>query len=178
MIISCENCNKKFDIKSELIPNEGRLLQCSSCNHKWFFQEVTIQTPTNEFKNDEVKSSKNTPVIKKILSSVQETVIPSDTKVIIDQAEKSLSDEKLSIPINSENIIDQAERSFPNNKINNRKIGILTKIIIFIISFVALVILIDTFKYPISEIFPNIEFILYNLYESIKDIKLFFNDLI
>ena len=65
----------------------------------WFFQEVTIQTPTNEFKNDEVKSSKNTPVIKKILSSVQETVIPSDTKVIIDQAEKSLSDEKLSIPI-------------------------------------------------------------------------------
>ena len=43
---------------------------------------------------------------------------------------------------------------------------------------IAFIILIDTFKYPISKIVPNIEFILYNLYESIKDIRLFFNDLI
>ena len=51
-------------------------------------------------------------------------------------------------------------------------------IIVFIISFTALIILIDTFKLPISVIFPNIEFLLYNLYESIMDIKLFINDLI
>ena len=45
-------------------------------------------------------------------------------------------------------------------------------------TFAALVVLVDTFKNPISKIVPNIEFILYNLYESIKDIKLFLNDLI
>ena len=50
--------------------------------------------------------------------------------------------------------------------------------IVFLISFVALIILVDTFKYPISKIVPNIEFILYNLYESIKDIRLFLKDLI
>mgnify|MGYP003690141213 CR=1 FL=1 len=37
MIITCINCNKKFNIDSNLIPDMGRLLQCASCDHKWFF---------------------------------------------------------------------------------------------------------------------------------------------
>jgi len=41
-----------------------------------------------------------------------------------------------------------------------------------------LIIFVDTFKSPISEIIPNIEFILYNLYETIKDIISFLKDLI
>ena len=59
-----------------------------------------------------------------------------------------------------------------------KKIGILNIIVVFIISFMALIILTDTFEQPISKLIPNIEFILFNLYESIKDIMLFFNDLI
>ena len=39
MIIECNNCNKEFQVSSKLIPNEGRLLQCSSCNHKWHFKK-------------------------------------------------------------------------------------------------------------------------------------------
>ena len=38
MIIDCPVCNKKFDIDQDLIPTDGRLLQCGSCNHKWFFK--------------------------------------------------------------------------------------------------------------------------------------------
>ena len=52
MIIPCQNCNKKFDIDRNLIPKKGRLLQCNSCNHKWFFKEeieIRIDIPsTNE----------------------------------------------------------------------------------------------------------------------------------
>ena len=40
MIISCIKCNKKFDIDDGLIPEKGRLLECSSCNHRWFFKDV------------------------------------------------------------------------------------------------------------------------------------------
>ena len=36
MIIECINCNKKFDVNSELIPESGRTIQCGSCNHIWF----------------------------------------------------------------------------------------------------------------------------------------------
>jgi predicted Zn finger-like uncharacterized protein len=38
MIISCENCNKNFEVDSALIPENGRLLQCSACDHKWFYK--------------------------------------------------------------------------------------------------------------------------------------------
>ena len=54
---------------------------------------------------------------------------------------------------------------------------ILNIFIVAIISFVAFIIIVDTFKYPIGKIVPNIELILYNLYESIKDISLFIRDL-
>jgi hypothetical protein len=50
--------------------------------------------------------------------------------------------------------------------------------IVFAISFIALIIILDTFQVPIGKIVPNIEFILYNLYETIKDIGLFLKDLI
>ena len=45
MIVSCPNCNKKFKISEKLIPDNGRLLQCSNCNHKWHF---TITIKNNE----------------------------------------------------------------------------------------------------------------------------------
>ena len=47
-----------------------------------------------------------------------------------------------------------------------------------IISFAALILVLDTFKVQISVIIPNIQIILDNLYQSINDIKLFTLDLI
>ncbi len=38
MIINCPNCDKKFEIDKKLILPDGRLLQCGSCNNKWFFK--------------------------------------------------------------------------------------------------------------------------------------------
>ena len=37
MIITCPNCNKQFKIDNSLLPDEGRDLQCGSCNHVWFY---------------------------------------------------------------------------------------------------------------------------------------------
>ena len=53
----------------------------------------------------------------------------------------------------------------------------LNYLIVLIISFIALIIFLDTFKNNLNEIFPNLELFLYNLFETIKDLKLFFNDL-
>ena len=62
-------------------------------------------------------------------------------------------------------------------KKNTKKTNILSLILVFIISMIALIVIVDTFKSPISIIIPNIEYILYNLFESIKDIILFIKDL-
>ncbi len=58
------------------------------------------------------------------------------------------------------------------------KINYINLFLVIIISFVSLVILLDTFKSQISNFFPGINMILDNLYETIKDITLFFKDLI
>ena len=64
------------------------------------------------------------------------------------------------------------------NRKNNFSFSIfLSYIIVFMISFFALIILIDTFKNPLYTIFPKLELILFNLFEILKDIRLFIKDL-
>ena len=74
------------------------------------------------------------------------------------------------------NIDESTQENTKPKKQKNFKI--LNIFIVTIISFIAFIIIVDTFKYPIGKIVPNVEFILYNLYESIKDITLFIRDLI
>ena len=49
--------------------------------------------------------------------------------------------------------------------------------LVVLISIIATVILIDTFKAPLSYVIPNINFYLNNLYQSLLDIKLFTTNL-
>jgi len=153
MIISCQKCNKKFDIDQILIPEKGRLLQCSSCDHKWFFKNKiiikTLETPTNEsmevFENKESKENNS-----------------------IDLNDNINLQNKIALP---------AVELVKKIKIKKES-NLLNLIIVFLISFIAFILLLDTFKNLLINIFPNLEFWLYNLYESIKDIRLFFKDLI
>ena len=57
------------------------------------------------------------------------------------------------------------------------EIIMLSVLIVFIISFVALIILLDTLKTPLINVFPGLEIILFNLFETLQDIKLFIIDL-
>ena len=59
---------------------------------------------------------------------------------------------------------------------NNPKI--IKNSLVFIISAIALIILLDTFKFQLNNYLPGLDLILNNLYESLKDLLLFFKDLI
>ena len=168
MIITCNNCNKKFDIDSSLIPDKGRLLQCASCDHKWFFKKEVLEkkiTPINEDTSDKVN------IFDQNNSSINDEENVSDT--LNDEVKANLEEEtKEKIEININEVPQE------NTKLKKQKnFKILNIFVVIIISFVAFIIIVDTFKYPIGKIVPNIEFILYNLYESIKDISLFIRDL-
>ena len=151
MIISCNNCNKKFDIDSDLIPEKGRLLLCSICNHEWFFKkDVTLDLiePISDenfkvFENEGVKKNKSLDIEEEVKIPVKEVI------------------EKI---------------AYKSSK--NQKLNVLNLTIVFIISFVAIIILIDTFKTPLGNIFPETEILLYNFYETITDITLFVRNLI
>ena len=181
MIISCNNCNKKFDIDSNLIPDMGRLLQCASCDHKWFFKKEILKNKVSPIDEDISIDSVN--IFDQNNPSNNDEINPSDLtreEVEVDIEEKL--DEKIEVNNEEEpkNKIDTNinESMTSNTKPKKQKnFKILNIFIVAIISSVAFIIIVDTFKYPIGKIVPNIEFILYNLYESIKDISLFIRDL-
>ena len=168
MIITCNNCNKKFDIDSTLIPDKGRLLQCASCDHKWFFKKEVLEKKISPINED---TSDNVNIFDQNNSSINGEESVSDT--LNDEVEVNLEEEtKEKIEINIDEV--PQENTKPKKQKNFK---ILNIFVVIIISFVAFIIIVDTFKYPIGKIVPNIEFILYNLYESIKDISLFIRDL-
>ena len=152
MIISCDQCLKKFEIDSNLIPNKGRLLQCSSCNHKWFYKK--------EMEQKTIPTSKPQEINEKVDKA--ETIVK--TKNVINDSNNINSSKKI-------------KRKHLYNHTENKKINSLNFILVAIISIAAIIILLDTFKNPFSLIFPEIEFILESLYETLKDITLFIQDL-
>ena len=165
MIISCISCNKKFDINSDLIPEKGRLVQCGGCNHKWFFNKKIL---LNESKQENIGNTINSEV---------PVIYSKNEKSVNEIKNNSLKVKKKEIPKDTEIIINQAEDAKSRKK-NPKKNNLLRNILVFIISFIAFIIIVDTFEYPLSIMFPSIELMLYNLYESIKEIMLFFDDLI
>ena len=147
MIIECPNCNKKFEIDQNLVPTEGRLLQCGSCSHKWFFKLDIV-----EEKNEEIIKTKVKPNLE------------------ISKEDKNLS-------LNTESDIKTEEIIIPKKK-DKVKVNYLNILLVIIITFVAFIVVLDTFKNQLTWIFPNISFFLDSLYQSLEDIKLFVLDLI
>ena len=173
MIISCNNCNKKFDIDSSVIPEKGRLLQCSSCNYKWFFRKKVTKEHITSTKID--NPAEKIKSFKKKLDP-EEIQAPKTIELLETQIKDDFSIKKKLVDSNED---ENRDVDFNVNPTKEKKsYNILSLIIVFIISFVALITVMDTFKSPIGKIVPNIEFLLYNLYETINDIRLFITNLI
>ena len=144
MIITCPCCKKKFNVDSNLIPNNGRLLKCGTCNETWFFNKEDITT----YKTKENYSFDYSPK----------------------QKEKSKDNSNVPTNKGAELIKYRTKSSFTISKFFNY-------LIVIIISFIGIIIILDTFKNPLNDIFPNLELILYNLFETLKDLVLFVKDL-
>tara|TARA_B100001105_G_scaffold23440_1_gene16545 strand:- start:86 stop:541 length:456 start_codon:yes stop_codon:yes gene_type:complete len=151
MIITCEQCLKKFEIESSLIPKKGRLLQCSSCTHKWFYKRDISEETKVVLERQDIKTKKIEPIIKE----------NNNIKIF-----------------NDSETFKKNKRKHSYRHLENKKLSFLNVILVFIISIIALIVLLDTFKSPISLMIPNIEFILESLYETLKDILLFIQDLL
>ena len=150
MIIECVNCGKRFQVNSDQIPSNGRTIQCGSCNHVWFFN-----------KNDEIKininkEEKNKDNEKK--ASLKKNVDNKDLNQINNYKNKK------------EIVKYQKKTQFSFSKL-------LAYIFVFIISFIGLIIVLDTFKRPLENIFPDLELFLFSLFETLKDMFLFIKDL-
>jgi predicted Zn finger-like uncharacterized protein len=159
MIITCPNCEKKFQINTTLIPEKGRDVQCGSCNNVWFYKL-------------ENKSNVSLELNENISVNKEKTQIETEDQNI--EISKNTQKEK-----NEPEIKKKISKEIPkiNKKPTNKGSKFCSYLIVFIISFVALVVLVDTLKTPLISVFPGLEIILFNLFETLQDLKLFIIDL-
>ena len=165
MIINCECGEKKFNVDSNLIPKEGRLLKCGSCNKIWHY------TPIIETKYDEELDAK-------INESVIKNEVKSDEAIndenFTDISEEVLSEENIDHDENEENNIkEENENEEKQGKIKM----VLVYFVVLIISLIGLIFLLDTFKSYLVSVFPTILPFFDSFYETLLDFKLFIKDL-
>ena len=151
MIIICPCGKKKFDVNENLIPDKGRLLKCGSCDQTWFFNKNSI----NQSKYEEVNFKEN---------------ISEKEDIVVDKIKRNIS-ETIKNKRNYELTKYKGKSKFSFFKF-------ISYFIVFLVSIIAVIIIIDTFKTPLYSIFPSLEILLFNLFETLKDIELFIKDLI
>ena len=164
MIIDCPSCKKKFKIDDSLIPAKGRNLQCGSCNYSWFYKIEAIASKQIILTDDVTDNNHN-------------TLDENNDKEIKSQEPKINQELKEKVEKNLDKIDEVANIDSSQKSKNITFSKLLSYLIVSIISFIALVVLLDTLKTPLIDIFPGLEKLLFNLFETLKDIKLFIIDL-
>ena len=156
MIIICACGEKKFIVDDSLIPKKGRKIQCGACDHVWFYKK-----PKNDIEVD---------------NKIKEEKISIDEEI---QSEKKVeTNENLTVEI--DNIINTKDTALVKyQKVNHFSFNkLLSYTLVGMISLIGLVIVLDTFKFQLYNLTPNLEFLLFSLFETLKDIELFIKDLI
>ena len=165
MIIECPWCEKKFEINESLIPKEGRNLQCGSCNKKWFYvpeiKDIQKDVSVEKYNNDIIDTNE------KKEKKIEKKIIKKDKNILNPKKYTEINEEVETKPISKN------DKTININKTNYVKL-----LLVVLISFGALILVLDTFKDALTPLFPNIKFLLNNLYETLKDLFLFFNDLL
>ena len=153
MIIVCPSCGKSFNVRDDQIPDKGRLLQCSKCKHEWFYTKNTVPVDDNidELSNDE---------------------LTQESFGILDEEE----DRRDEVIVEDKTV--ELEKPKTSKKQEGKQLNFFKLLLVFIISFIAFILIVDTFLIQISEYVPFAEKYLDNLYQSIIDISLFFQNLI
>ena len=170
MIIECPNCNKKFNLDDKLIPENGRTLKCSSCDHIWHYK-IPITKIIDDIK---IPQNKNTNL----------DTNSSDVEKIDVEHDEEINNENLT-DINqgvvTEEDAEDEEDDIKDEKGNEEKQGklkmVLVYFIVVIISLLGLIFLLDTFKSYLSNVFPGITPLFNSFYETLLDFKLFIKDL-
>ena len=171
MIIECPNCNKKFNLDEKLIPQNGRTLKCSSCSHIWH-HKVSLNIDNNNNKILEDIKNKSDTKLSQTDERDNEVNKKNKVKDALDVSKESISEKK----------IDNSKVEIKNKKVNNEKPNqikmVLIYLIVLVISLLGLILLLDTFKYNLTNIFPNVIPLFDSFNETMLDLKLFFKDLI
>jgi len=199
MIIQCESCSRKFVVKDNDIPTEGRMVQCGYCSVTWHQIPVSVPTKISESLSvDKIKASDGKTY--KFLGSQWAELLPSgktglfarrkisrELDEITGRKEKKITrkrKKKLEEVDPSSESLD-SEKQLSDTYKPKQGLGFFGYIFLLIIIGFSVVGVLRTFENDLLNTFPETEYIyelldeqLEFLAESVKNMIVIINDLI
>ena len=202
MIIQCESCSRKFQVKDEDIPKEGRMVQCSNCSQKWFQVPTKIQssiTPDTDEKVSKMEFEASDGRVYRFMGSQWAEVLRSgktgllakrtigaelNRRAGIAKPKKSRKRVKKNEEIEIESIskiIDPSSEQLDSDNQQKEGLGFFGYIILLTIITLSIIGILKTFQNELIMYFPEVEFIFdkgENIFESMGYIITIIKDLI
>jgi predicted Zn finger-like uncharacterized protein len=205
MIIKCKSCSRKFVVKDNDIPKEGRVVQCGYCSISWHQMPSLLETESVKESINESLSIDNMEASDgktyKFLGTQWAQVLPSGktglfAKKKIGKELDKLTGRKEEIKISKKKIKKTKELNPSSEIMNNSQqppdiyrpkegLGFFGYIFLMIIVAFSLIGFFKTFEKDLISYFPKIEYIYFLLNEqleyiaeSVKNIITLINDLI
>jgi len=202
MIIQCESCSRKFQVKDEDIPKEGRMVQCSNCSQKWFQVPVKIQsstTPDKDKKISKMEFEASDGRVYRFMGSQWAEVLRSgktgllakrtigaelNRRAGIAKPKKSRKRVKKNEEIEIESIskiIDPSSEQLDSDNQQKEGLGFFGYIILLTIITLSIIGILKTFQNELIMYFPEVEYIFdkgEHIFESMGYIIIMIKDLI
>ena len=202
MIIQCGNCSRKFSVKDEDIPKEGRMVQCSNCSQKWFQAPIKIQSSIKSDIDEKVSKiefeASDGRTYKFMGSQWAELLRSGKTGLVakrtiaaelnrlagIAKPKKSRKRVKKTEEVEIESItktIDPSSEQIDSDDQQEKGLGFFSYIILLTIITLSIIGILKTFQNELIMYFPEIEFIFdkgENIFESMGYIITIIKDII
>ena len=201
MIIQCGNCSRKFFVKDEDIPKEGRMVQCSNCSQKWFQAPIKIKRSiksdidenvskiefeasdgrTYKFMGSQwaelLRSGKTGLVAKRTIAAELNRLAGMAPKKSRKRVKKTEEVEIESIS----KVIDPSSEQIDSDEQRKKGLGFFGYIILLTIITLSIIGILKTFQNELIMYFPETEYIFdkgENIFESMGYIMTIIKDLI
>ena len=202
MIIQCESCSKKFQVKDTDIPQEGRMVQCSNCSQQWFQAPIKTQssiTPDTDKKVSKMEFEASDGRVYRFMGSQWAEVLRSGKTGLlakrtigaelnrlagITKPKKSRKREKKNAEMEIENIskiIDPSSEQIDSDNKQKEGLGFFGYIVLLTVITLSIIGVLKTFQTELIMYFPEIEYIFdkgENIFESMGYIITIIKDLI
>ncbi len=168
MILECKSCEKKFIVPDNAIPSTGRLVQCSSCGNKWTQFPLKKNTPKEpKTVPSKIKKEESLKTIVKKKKNIKKKIGPSIYS-------KEYLEKKHGIKI------DGTKTKFSGKKVGEKTsrpyFGFYSYLIIFIITILMTIGILNLTKNIIIYNFPFTENYIEYLFENLNYFLILFRD--
>ena len=202
MIIQCESCSRKFQVKDEDIPEKGRMVQCSNCLQKWFQVPIKIQSSIKSDIDEKVSKmefeASDGRIYKFMGSQWAELLRSGKTGLVarrtiaaelnrlagIAKPKKSRKRVKKTEEVEIESIskvIDPSSEQIDSDDQQKKGLGVFGYIILLTIITLSIIGILKTFQNELIMYYPEVEYIFdkgENIFESMGYIITIIKDLI